>query len=334
MKISVPGGLARSSGAFLAGNTLRRITTLAILAVLAMGCGIWVWSSNGKHISGSSACIALVKQIEGAKFDSIYTLKCTLEPRKIANSNLNAQYYNYSGFFKDPEGCSGSLDSATFPPLPPCPGGNGVILSNGQRYAGLGTQGSIDDRPFDYDECYNGTGGIDVLDPPVPTTRDLYFYKGDLWDRDIYRNSPVKTVIGTCLVNGTTLTNYSHTENSIAIYTNVIVSYPNFPNNCSGVPIGSDGDDFYKCVNLVTAARGDLVVCRSGLDIVQTKDFKIKGYKQGAPGMATPWCESSYVQRMAALHACDTIADIALRDKCSPLVYHPYAGTTRVFGKI
>ena len=315
-------------------NRAQSLGALAlVLIILGAGCFALVRSNTAQRLTGTAACITLVKQIEGDKFNSIHSLKCTLEQRKIGNSTLTAQYYSYTGFFKDPDGCVGPIDPGFSPGLPVCPQGDGVILSNGRRYVGLGSREKVDDRPFDYDECYNGTGGIDVLYPPVPTTRDLYFYKGDLWDRDVYRNVPVKTVVGTCFINGTTLTNYA-AAGGTTHYTNVVASYPNFPSNCAGVPIGSSGDDYYKCVNLVTAARADLTVCRSGLDIVETKDYKIQSYTQGAPGMPTPWCEASYVQRMAALNRCGEIADVALREKCAPLVYHPYEGTTRIFGDI
>src|SRR6266404_1158245 len=129
----------------------RRVIYLGVflaMAGLVTGGGLYYYK-NAKHISGSGECVTWVKKIEGDNFSYIHKLDCSLMQRKIANSNIQAYYLDYSSEPK--EGCpTGDL----FGLAPPrgCSGWSGIVLANGQKYSGLGTANI--QYPLGYDYCY------------------------------------------------------------------------------------------------------------------------------------------------------------------------------------
>jgi hypothetical protein len=307
---------------------LRRL--LVILPVLVLGlicCFLFLAKKhNGKHLNGSQACISYVKQFEGKDFEKIYSLSCHLEPRTIANSNLQAYYLEYDGTPKNAGDC---LDPGIDPSAHYyCPGWWGIVLSNGKKYPELGNKMSI--LPLEYDYCYGNR--IPGLPRPVPSLHDLYFYKGDLYDRDVYKDVQVKTPFGTCALNGTSLANQSADGDlNQFIVTNVIVSYESFPNDCIAATIGKSTDDEQMCIDLVTAAHANLNACYSNQSPIVV-DNKITGYKtenqlyigQHINGD----CQTAFTQHMAALNQCQSVAD-NLKDACTKEIDRPFNNITR-----
>ena len=305
-------------------RTLYVLLGLFLAAVIVVGVCSFSASPgllNGKHFTGSQACIDLVKKREGDNFKKIYNLTCTLEPRAIGNSTLGAQYFSYGGTPKDRSNCN--LDVAdnwnNY-----CPVGAGVVLSDGRTYDGIGVDDpkALNMQPTAYDYCYSSL--LPDAPLPKPTSKDLYFYKGQLYDRVVYKNVIRKTSFGNCILNGTSLS-----RGSSRLITNVTVGYKNFPTSCASFMIGKKIDTSQACSEILTAAQASLTECYSNSQPVQEHGI-ITSYKVQPGSYLNGDCESVYVQRMAALDRCQSIVDAKLRAECRPKVLQPSSTVTRV----
>jgi len=304
------------------------IALFVVLVATTLFSGYRLHARYAKHISGSQECISLAKKIEGTKFSGVYSLSCTLTPRKIANSTLTAQYLEYSGAPKDKGIC---FDAGAL--LPPAEGSKycvsftGTMVSNGKIYPGVGAKAIV--TLLNYDYCYSTR--LILPTRLKPSSQDLYFYRGTLYDRDTFNNTQYKTPYGTCVLNGTTL--YQTNKTNGNYITNVKIDYIGFPKDCKTVMIGRPADDSLDCATLVTAANASLGACYSS-DTPIVVNGKITGYQteyQAYVGQTKNGdCEDAYVQRMAALDQCQYIANATLKSSCEPKVSQPSYGVQRV----
>lgn len=315
------------------------IETLIILVFLSLigFIGWHTWIKHDNLVVGSKECVTWVKKIEGDNFTKIYKLDCSLTPRRIANSSLAANYLHYIGQIKggcpiDP-GFSGGSEP------PGCTSWAGTVLNNGKRYNGVGDKQVYVPSRMDY--CYDNL--LDIKPSVAPTSHDLYFYQGDLYDRDVFNNTEVKTPYGSCLLNGTTIYRPNpditqHGGVGQLFTSNVVVQYKNFPKDCFTVTIGHPADDELTCIDYITAANGNLDSCHTNKTPLVV-DGKITGYKselQVYDGQYTNGdCESVFVERMAALNQCQNVhitkflatnTDV----NCMSWITHPAEGVTRI----
>lgn len=308
--------------------------------LLLLATGTWLINNpqrvSGRHWQGSTACIHWAKKLEGRKLSGVYSLTCTVSPRKLTGSSLTAQYLEFTGAPKDESLCvDPSLDGYRTPGEQYCIGWWGIVLSDGRMFPRLGNSPSS--GPLDYDYCYSleaGPGSSLHLPKAQPTIHDLYFYQGDLYDRDVFTNVMLKTDYGTCTLNGTTLT---HPDKTLAgnetQITNVRIAYEAIPISCEQASLVKTMTEFYDCINFVTAANPQEALCYSNR-IPQVNADKISGYKAESQVYYGQYinsgCESVFVQRMAALDRCQQIVKADLRTACEPKVSHPATGVERV----
>lgn len=316
----------------LFGSTKKRIgQKWVVLAGLAMLLAVAAflasqYSSSVKDIPVSATpstavadCRELLKK-DSSIFEGVDSAHCTFEPMAIANPSLTARYYTYSAncSFKYPYGTT-DFNSA-------CPQGSGVLLSNGEQHKELSNQAQM---PDEYDHCYSTRGGIDK---PTPTTRDLYFYNGELYNRDIFVSAEATTPFGTCTLNGTTLS-----RSFEKIITNVAVDYKSFPKAC---PDAIDYEKDYKnlngpiCIEFSSAAYKNIETCFLDQKALDQYLRLSKATTIVSPEVTTRYsslCLDAYVQRMAALKLCGSVIDTHLRESCEVLVDKPAYNTTRVF---
>lgn len=291
-----------------------------------------------KNYHGSSECISWAKKIEGKNISGVHTLDCKLSPKTIGNSNLKAQYLEYSGAPRDKEVCN-VIDPGFSPgSLPPdykyCTGWWGIVLSNGRSYSGLGDIQNGTPDLLSYDHCYSNSYASYA---PKASIHDLYIYQNDLYERDVFNNVKSDNPFGRCTLNGTTIYRYL-SDSNVHYTTNVKVDYKGFPNDCRDASIGKSFEQYQQCVDLVTAAHATLDACYSNIWPKPSKNNVITRYETQKLvywGQSI-WgdCESVYVQRMAALNRCAEITIEKLRDLCGPLVNHPDQFTTRIASKI
>lgn len=322
--------LSRLTYGFSQRRFIARVSLLVLAIVLVGGILIVAPLFFGSHLpftaarqfSGSKECVSYAQKVEGKTFDGVHTLNCTLSPRKIGNSALAAQYLEFSGAPNDQSAC---MDPGV--QLPPDPESKycidfyGVALSDGRIFQGVGSS-PLPIQTDDYCHGYNGVASS-VTPPPA---YDLYFYKGNLYDRRVFANTQIKTRFGTCILNGTRITrpqyncdNLSCT--SVITLTNMTVSYIGMPNACPS----PSSEDFFDCVDLVTAATASLSgACYT--DNAVNND-----------------CEKVYVERMAELNRCQEVPDTlmkgrpenrTMRDMCKQEVVRPGLGIIRINGAI
>lgn len=238
---------------------------------------------------------------------------------------------DYTGTPKDSSVCQNLGDSLPVPPDSQyCVSWSGVVLSNGQAIKEVGdSQVSI---PIEYDYCYSSRIGQLTTSPP--TSHDLYYYQGSLYNRDVFKNVVYKTEFGTCILNGTTLYHSDQDGNDVFV-TDVKITYKGFPQNCEQATIGHPAGDDGDCAILTSMANANLDNCHVTDEAIIHSGKMITGYKpaQGLqPGQYETYydCENAYVQRMAALNQCAAITQQSLRDACYPKVVRPFDGVTRV----
>lgn len=313
--------------------------------------------------SGSAECINDVKKLEGATLQGVHTLHCSLEPRTIGNSHLTAQYLSYYGEpGSNPERCA-DIDKSFLGNAGDyykyCVGNQGVITSDGKFYPGVGNNDPSTVSGYDY--CYsteytqfvhdNGDILRDDFKPgAAPSIHDLYFYQGQLYDRDVYQHASFQTQFGTCTLNGTTLTDYTGkvcgpNKNdgcyTGGVITNVTVGYSGFPTTCQTAAIGHTQQEADYCISLVTAANASLHDCDANWGFVlgppnpkahptNTEDYQIVlGFKPSY-SYANDRCTNAYLMRMAVLDRCQEISDAGERSTCETDKTAPSGDVRRV----
>ncbi len=293
------------------GFTHIYLMIVAIILILAGAFALVVYKQG--HVTfldriAADDCKTWVKKIEGDKYSSIYKLDCALKPTMIANSSLNAKHLEYTGSIKG--GCPIPIESVA--PPPGCTTWDGIVLSNGKTYPGMGA--SADGNSTDFDKCYSSK-----LNDTAASTRDLYLYKDTLYDRYIYKNKVGHTLFGDCALNGTTLSAAGGSD----YLTNVKITYSNVPTDCYTALIGKDGNDYQDCINIVTAANLQLDMCHSNNLAVFTNK-KITSFRtelQVYNGQYTTGnCVEVYTQRLADLNKCDLTNDVEIKQKCQSII--------------
>lgn len=321
-------------------NNKKLLVVGVCLAVIAFAItGRTLQARHSKHFKGTAECIALARKNEGNLMAGVYSLECTLSPRKLANSSLSAQYLAYSGSPRDSSVCD--IDSIEFPAPPDykyCIANSGIVTGDGKFYQGVGVNNGTPTIPLDYDYCYSARPFLPSQ--PKPTTHDLYYYQGAVYDRDVYNNVDLKTPYGTCMLNGTMVYHpgFDNGKYVSPVYiTNVKVDYRGFPKDCLTITLGRAADDFLQCSEIVTAANASLDACYDNHSLIVTKG-KITGFKTEFQLYVGQYrngsCEEVYVQRMAALNRCNDIVSAKLRTACEPKVSQPSEDVKRVSTQI
>lgn len=290
--------------------------------------------------SGSQACIAYARKIEGTIFSGVHTLHCTLTPESIGNSTLSAWHLEYYGAPKDdPERCN-DIDKGFWGDAADryryCLDYSGIVLSDGQIIAGFAY-----DEPTVYagsQYCFMDSSDASVNDAlkqpgQGPTKTDLYFYNGHLYQRYVFDNVHVRTKFGTCIVNGTTLTRDATICDGMSCVgeddvTNATVSYEGFPTSCAAQIIGATAFDVESCINLVTAANASPTECDAYPHLYETgrgsdgrpeNDVSLQTIgtaKTDNPFTITNECWQTYIDRMAELGRCNELSDPDQRTAC------------------